>query len=60
MSLKNKKILSACKTLKTFNNMQKVENIQSVYVTKHLPILFQEQKKSLLSQFKEPKWKNER
>ena len=57
MSLKNKKILSACKSLKIFNDIRKVENIQPVYVTEHLPKLFQEQKKSLLSLFKEAKIK---
>ena len=43
--------------LKTFNDIQKDENIQSMYVTEHLPKLFQEQKKYLLSQFKKAKMK---
>ena len=57
MSLKNKKICSTCKSLKTFNALRKVENVQSECVTEHLRKLFQEPKKSLLLQFKEAKMK---
>ena len=55
--LEKQKILSASKSLKTFYDIRIAENIQSVYVTEHLPKLFQEQKKSLLLQFKEAKMK---
>ena len=50
-------ILSACKFLKTFNDIRKVANSQSVYVTEHLPKLFQEQKNHYFRNSKKPKWK---
>ena len=55
--LEKQKVLSACKFLKTFNDLRKVENIQSVCVTEQLPKLFQAQKKSLFSQIKKAKIK---
>ena len=53
--MEKSKIFRNLKRLKSYNDLRKLDNKSSIFVTDHLPKVFLEQKKLLMPQFKEAK-----